>query len=235
VAGTTLGTYADGASAAHVSLANTFAQNQTLDGTNNVAPNQTAASGSSIMTRALVDARWSKWFNSIELVHYSNTTGGLFSTAAGAVATPVGWSPIFAQMVQVPDSNSAFFLPVPFWVIGPVRVVSYWTDRNATNGGSSGDIAVWTRPLARQPTTNSGTLNGEGGTQIQTVFTANYGGSGQGRFYVVDQTIDFATVSGIDGTEPLQIKLLEFQRRGGDATDTSTDVISLAGVHVFVL
>jgi hypothetical protein len=57
VAGTTLGTYADGASAAHVSLANTFTQNQTLDGTNNVAPNQTAASSSSIMTRALVDAQ----------------------------------------------------------------------------------------------------------------------------------------------------------------------------------
>jgi len=58
VAGTTLGTYADGASAAHVSLANTFAQNQTLDGTNNVAPNQTAASGSSLMTRDLADARY---------------------------------------------------------------------------------------------------------------------------------------------------------------------------------
>jgi hypothetical protein len=57
VAGTTLGTYADGASAAHVSLANTFAQNQTLDGTNNVAPNQTAASSSSIMTRSLVDSK----------------------------------------------------------------------------------------------------------------------------------------------------------------------------------
>ena len=34
--------------------ANTFTQNQTLDGTNNVAPNQTAASGSSVMTRSLV-------------------------------------------------------------------------------------------------------------------------------------------------------------------------------------
>jgi hypothetical protein len=33
--------------------ANTFTQNQTLDGTNNVAPNQTAASGSSVMTRDL--------------------------------------------------------------------------------------------------------------------------------------------------------------------------------------
>jgi hypothetical protein len=38
---------------------NTFTQNQTLDGTNNVAPNQTAASGSSIMTRDLVaDSRF---------------------------------------------------------------------------------------------------------------------------------------------------------------------------------
>ena len=35
--------------------ANTFTQNQTLNGTNNVAPNQTAASGSSIMTRSLLD------------------------------------------------------------------------------------------------------------------------------------------------------------------------------------
>jgi hypothetical protein len=34
--------------------ANTYTQNQTLDGTNNTAPNQTAASGSSVMTRDLV-------------------------------------------------------------------------------------------------------------------------------------------------------------------------------------
>jgi hypothetical protein len=37
--------------------ANTFTQNQTLNGTNNVAPNQTAASGSSLITRDLGDAR----------------------------------------------------------------------------------------------------------------------------------------------------------------------------------
>jgi hypothetical protein len=41
--------------------ANTFTQNQTLNGTNNVAPNQTAGSGSSIMTRDLVDARVGDW------------------------------------------------------------------------------------------------------------------------------------------------------------------------------
>ena len=37
---------------------NTFTQNQTLEGTNNTAPNQTAASGSSLMTRDLADVRY---------------------------------------------------------------------------------------------------------------------------------------------------------------------------------
>ena len=41
--------------------ANTFTQNQTLDGTNNTAPNQTAASDSSLMTRSLVDARTAEY------------------------------------------------------------------------------------------------------------------------------------------------------------------------------
>jgi hypothetical protein len=44
--------------------ANTFTQNQTLDGTNNVAPNQTAASGSSVMTRALADVRYAEVISS---------------------------------------------------------------------------------------------------------------------------------------------------------------------------
>jgi hypothetical protein len=56
----TSGTLADARLSANVALedvANTFTQNQTLNGTNNVAPNQTAASGSSLMTRDLTNAR----------------------------------------------------------------------------------------------------------------------------------------------------------------------------------
>jgi hypothetical protein len=41
---------------AWTTLANTLTENLTLNGTNNVAPNQTAASGSSLLTRALLDA-----------------------------------------------------------------------------------------------------------------------------------------------------------------------------------
>lgn len=56
----TSGTLADARLSANVArrdAANTFTQNQTLNGTNSTAPNQTAASGASIMTRDLVDAR----------------------------------------------------------------------------------------------------------------------------------------------------------------------------------
>jgi hypothetical protein len=55
------GTLADARLSTNVPLkdaANTFTANQTLDGTNNVAPNQTAASSSSLLTRSLGDARY---------------------------------------------------------------------------------------------------------------------------------------------------------------------------------
>jgi hypothetical protein len=54
------GTLADARLSSNVPLkdaANTYTQNQTLNGTNNVAPNQTGASGSSLITRDLGDAR----------------------------------------------------------------------------------------------------------------------------------------------------------------------------------
>ena len=56
----TSGTLADARLSSNVALkdaANTFTANQTFSGTNSVAPNQTAASGSSLMTRDLGDAR----------------------------------------------------------------------------------------------------------------------------------------------------------------------------------
>jgi hypothetical protein len=61
----TTGTLADARLSSNVPLkdaANTFSANQTFSGTNNVMPNQTtAASGSSLMTRDLVDARVGDW------------------------------------------------------------------------------------------------------------------------------------------------------------------------------
>jgi hypothetical protein len=68
--------------------ANTYSANQTLDGTNNVAPNQTAASGSSLMTRDLGDARF---------LDPRFITGGITEIATGThgsfvrSATPAYW------------------------------------------------------------------------------------------------------------------------------------------------
>jgi hypothetical protein len=115
-----------------------------------------------------------------------------------------------------------------------VSVISYWTDRNLTNSGATGDIAVWSNPAYFKLTTNSATRTYNIGTVIKTTFTANYGGAGNSRAYVVEQTLDFTTVTGYpDNNDPLGIKVIEFQRRGADATDTSGDSINLTGVYVY--
>jgi hypothetical protein len=81
----TTGTLADARLSSNVprlDAANTYSANQTLDGTNNVAPNQTAASDSSLMTRALVDRR----IVSPSIIHfredflYFSATGGYGET-----------------------------------------------------------------------------------------------------------------------------------------------------------
>ena len=233
VSGTTLGTFADGASAAHVGQANTFSANQNFSGTNSVAPNQTAASGSSLMTRDLVEKRWSKWFSAGELADFNVTTSGKFATNSTGNASG---HPFNAFLVTIPNAGStSIIIPVPWQTVGQIRAISYWTDRGNTNSGVAGDIAVWTKPQTWSVTTNSQTRVNPTGTQIQTVFTANYGGGGQARYYIVDQTVDFGTVSGIDGADPLQIKTVDVQRRATDATDTSNDVIYLAGVHLIAV
>jgi hypothetical protein len=115
-----------------------------------------------------------------------------------------------------------------------VTVISYFTDRTFTNSGVAGDIAIWTQTRLVRVTTNSATRTEADGTQIKTVFTANYGGSGNARAYIVQQTVDFNTCSGYpDGNDPTSIKLIEFQRRATDATDTSNDSINCTGIYVY--
>jgi hypothetical protein len=205
--------------------------NVTLSGVNNTAPAQTADSGASLMTRDLSDGRYSfsRWYTGYELVSLDSTTGGVKSLNSGN-----GSGGIFNnQMVVIPDVNATFNLPVDWRISGQVKIVSYWSDRGATNsGGTNADIAVWSTPFARSPTNNSVLPASVSGTQVQSVFTANYGGAG--RAYVVEQTMDFSTVSGISATNPMQIKFVELQRRAADATDTSTNTIWLSGVHIYV-
>jgi hypothetical protein len=69
-------------SGAWTTLPNTLTENLTLNGTNNTAPNQTAASGSSIMTRDLSDAR--------TISRRMRLTGGVFPVGAGWLTTNSG-------------------------------------------------------------------------------------------------------------------------------------------------
>ena len=175
--------------------------------------------------------KWRKWYTSIEMVHSDTTTSAILSTAS---ANNNGIGSVNAQSVTLTNANHAFALVLPHDVTASVSVISYWTDRNLTNSGSTGVIAVWATPLHIKLTTNSNTKTSGDGTLIQTTFTANYGGAGNSRAYIVEQTVDFNTVTGYpDGNDPLGIKVIRLQRRGLDASDTSNDSINLTGVYVY--
>jgi hypothetical protein len=92
--------------------ANTFTQNQTLDGTNNVAPNQTAASGSSIMTRDLVDARAGRvLFYRVSSALSATSTAKVFDTTT--LTIPVGTYNVQAQArARYEGSNGGWSLGI---------------------------------------------------------------------------------------------------------------------------
>jgi len=175
--------------------------------------------------------KWRKWYTSIELMHSDQTTSALLATAS---ANGNGIGSVNAQSLIVTSPGTAFALVLPHDISPIVSVISYWTDRNFTNSGSTGNIAVWVNPQLIKLTTNSNTRTIADGTLVPTTFTANYGGSGLSRAYVVQQTVDFNTCSGYpDGNDPLGIKTLRFQRRGTDPSDTSNDSINCTGVYVY--
>ncbi len=176
--------------------------------------------------------KWRKWYTAVELLYSDQTTSGVLTTQS---ANGNGVGSTNAQAVLITNVNFASALVLPHDVLPSVSVISYWTDRNFTNAGVPGDIAVWVNPQLIRVTTNSATKTAADGTVIQTVFTANYGGAGLSRAYVVQQTVDFNTCSGFsaDGKDPLSIKQLRFIARRADATDTSGDSITLTGVYVY--
>jgi hypothetical protein len=85
-------------SGAWTTLPNTLTENLTLNGTNNTAPNQTAASGTSLMTRALVQSQLTRFYLdtpmgyrdlSFAQVAYNSGTGTASTLAVGTGRTAV--------------------------------------------------------------------------------------------------------------------------------------------------
>jgi hypothetical protein len=137
-----------------------------LGGTANTAPSQTADSGAHLMTRGLSDDRYSfsRWYDANDLLSGVQNVGVnplITGNASGHVVQSI--------LVTVSNGNTKFMFPVDYRVSGEVKVVSYWTDRTATNSGTNGDIAVWTYPFLASPTNNMPAIANAGltlGTQI---------------------------------------------------------------------
>jgi len=131
------GTLADARLSSNVPLkdaSNTFTQNQTLDGTNNVAPNQTAASGSSIMTRALADARYRVFY--MPMAWPANAT---FANAGSLNMRP--FTDVNAAYVAVPSwarkvrlHSNVVFTTQPVALDFAAEIIAYrLTDNNGQN------------------------------------------------------------------------------------------------------
>lgn len=133
----TSGTLADARLSANVPLkdaANTFTQNQTLNGTNNVAPNQTAASGSSLMTRDLVDARSGFLAEGLSII----PVGGLGSGYSTVVGSGSATNDARGMRVQTTAGNSSV-------VVRLSNFLAIWGARSV--GTSSITITDWAQPM----------------------------------------------------------------------------------------
>ena len=110
----TTGTLDDARLSGNVPLedaANTFSANQTLNGTNNTAPNQTAASGSSVMTRdALYTALTDN--NAGDLIGGPSSTINVGTGAASGALWVTGG---FAQVTSTPNSAAGTYIGDSFW------------------------------------------------------------------------------------------------------------------------
>jgi hypothetical protein len=155
----TSGTLADARLSANVALedvANTFTQNQTLNGTNNVAPNQTAASGSSVMTRDLVDARFGTTYL---LTLASNLTSVDDTTqiqSSDTVVLPAGTYTVDAFLRGTINSATSGIN------MGITKIAA-----EGANGSGQTSHFVWT----------SNTFNASDGTQLGAGFNGNSNGA----------------------------------------------------------
>jgi hypothetical protein len=99
--------------------ANTFTQNQTLDGTNNVAPSQTAASGSSLITRDLGDERFLRQFTEWNYAHYTTFATSNYVTAGtqngGATSVEADAHTVRVSVTDAADSRAVISFRRAYW------------------------------------------------------------------------------------------------------------------------
>jgi hypothetical protein len=89
---------------------NTFTQNQTLEGTNNTIPNQTVASGASVMTRDLGDSRYEEFGKTVTIQSF----GGIGNTGAGTNTRTITPKDVFLRAFGGSNSLAQASIPLTF-------------------------------------------------------------------------------------------------------------------------
>ena len=150
-----------------VSLDNTdnnFSVNQTFQGTNNVAPNQTAASGSSLMTRSLGDSRYGLFFKRQMIQNWvSGATGGTYGSAG--TFSGYAW-----QYLANSTANNA-----GFWCFGQTNLmnVAFGSAASGTNNlNYNNTFRLFSRffvPSSAVGTSSTVVRMGFGGKQSATI------------------------------------------------------------------
>jgi hypothetical protein len=165
--------------------ANTYTQNQTLDGTNNTAPNQTAASGSSVMTRDLGDARYGQTFlaRTTATQTVSNNTTMQSSTQGGDLTLGAGTYQLFFYIRTLNDATAGAKTQVS--LSASAQFIHGQEVFGAANGTASVNSAANTNTIGLRQTTNqtsflhsfSGLLGLTASTTL-TIQFANFAASG---------------------------------------------------------
>ena len=181
--------------------ANTFSANQTLNGTNNTAPNQTAASGSSLMTRDLGDARY-------RVIHVpfsfagnnSRTSGQAFNILSYEAASALVTVPSFATKIKL--SASIVFQTNPVAQTFDLFVSAHGTSIAGASLGSA------TTALTCTPESNNGSNSWRFELTTATALALPSGGATVatrvGFWTLILQVVNnsggtFATVAGVCG------------------------------------
>jgi hypothetical protein len=132
----TSGTLADARLSANVSLDNqnnNFSASQTFQGTANTAPNQTAASGSSLMTRDLVAERLWQFINPSAITTPLNTFMAVTANSGQAITN--------GQSARVSTSATVIGSAASLIMLGGNGAAI-----NRSNGGLGGANLTWARP-----------------------------------------------------------------------------------------
>ena len=213
--------------------------NATMNGTASVAPNQTASSGASLMTRELSDARFyplaSFWLPAEDMQSYNAAgAGDVTWTSTAAIAnmvTPFGRAPrTVAAIDGVGRTRGIYTIPSGWPAGAQVRVTTYLA---LFSGDATTNTFVF--QVGGFWTTNTNIIS-----PVETVITATFtdssllttnvtGTGATNEYFKISNTFSFATNANVENRQVF------IGRLSNSTNDTATNTIYFIGSHVELL